>query len=210
MGSLTHQWGGGMERWAECWMEKTPHSTESLPTQNSLSPSPFTKFHLILKATPFFFYFHTQYFPQIWEIIQIFPPPASESNLISLQSTPANLVLMPQSYFLHSHLSYLSAAFSKSPIVSNLDFITISHTNVYLKISNVLFSLWWALSLSFPSLTFLWISILNFQYCAMEAGGSWRGEIVRSLQKHWIVHIILISAFLKTEIILKRIQHRWH
>lgn len=110
--------GGGLERWAEGWMERTAHSAEPLPKQSSFSPSPFIKFLLILTAPlPSFFLSlfsvfrsSTQYFLQIWGIIPIFPPSACESNLISLRSTPANLALMLQSCLRLLLLSYLSAA----------------------------------------------------------------------------------------------------
>lgn len=118
-----------------------------LPLQNSFSSPPplLFLFHLSL--------FHTQYFPQIWGIIPILPPSASESNLISLRSTPVNLLLMLQSSsstsLISPHLFYSQwnpSVDLKSPTESNLIFLTISHTNVYLKRSNALFSLWWSLS----------------------------------------------------------------
>lgn len=139
---------GVSERWAESGMERTPHSAVTAKAEEFFL---FSKFLLTTPASSFFLpfpfprtLFHARQFPQIWGLIPIFPPSASEWNLISPRSTPANLALMLQSDLRLLSLSYLSAEWNssvilKSPTESNLIFLTISHTNVCLKRSNALF-----------------------------------------------------------------------
>lgn len=98
---------------------------QSLPKQKSFSL--FSKFLLTTPASSFFLpfpfprtLFHARQFPQIWGLIPIFPPSASEWNLISPRSTPANLALMLQSDLRLLPLSYLSTEWNSSVILKSL------------------------------------------------------------------------------------------
>lgn len=136
---------GVSERWAESGMERTPHSAVTAKAEEFFSLFKIPSYNpRLLLFSPFPISSHAQQFPQIWGLIPIFPPSASEWNLISPRSTPANLALMLQSDLRLLSLSYLSAEWNssvilKSPTESNLIFLTISHTNVCLKRSNALF-----------------------------------------------------------------------
>lgn len=151
MGSLTHR-GDGEEVSRVLDGEDGSFNRDSAKL-NSFSPTPSVKFLPILTAPPppFFFpvfhrsLFDARHFLQIWGIIPILPPSASESNLIYLRSTPVNLALMLRSFSSTSliclqlfYTGWNSSAILKSPTESNQILLTVSHTNVYLKRSDAL------------------------------------------------------------------------